>query len=272
MLVNCLRALEAGETTSSWCEGSYQRAGLVGFYSSLCQRCDSCHTRSATFVNTGASHTNKVMKPISASGSKAQRIPSRSRSRRTERPADTPEEQLTHLLVDLPSEVARAVCDLGVETCIDFRGLWSSAEECVSEVESILGYDLAPGVAFQLARLWTMARREVEGQVTAAVAAVVQFRNSSLGTRPEPPPRAVAPVAPASNRIRPIGPMVVRDPGHVGPFTAEAASRQMKLEALFRLALNHILNLEELGIPPCLLQRGFPFSAWACWCPPSGGG
>ncbi len=59
---------------------------------------------------------------------------------------DTPEEQLMHLLV----EVARAVCDLGVETCIDlcidFMGLWSSAEECVSEVESILGYDLAPSV------------------------------------------------------------------------------------------------------------------------------
>ncbi len=109
-------------------------------------------------------------------------MPSRSNSTRIDGQADHPEEQLLQLLVDLPSEVVRAVCDLGVETCIDFRGLWSSAEDCVSEVEHLLGAELEPGVAFQLARSWTMARREVEDQIHAAVAAVVQYRNSSLGT------------------------------------------------------------------------------------------
>ena len=183
-------------------------------------------------------------------------MPSRSNSTRIDGQADHPEEQLLQLLVDLPSEVVRAVCDLGVETCIDFRGLWCSAEDCVSEVEHLLGAELEPGVAFQLARSWTMARREVEDQVHAAVAAVVQYRNSSLGTRSRSPPRAAVQPPPASNRVRPLvvggggvlGPLVVRNPSHVAPFTAEDEARQMKLEILFRLAVDHILDLDELGV------------------------
>ena len=161
-----------------------------------------------------------------------------------------------HLLVELPSEVTRAVCDLGVETCIDFRGLWRSAEECVAEIETILGGELSPGVAFQLARAWTLARREVEAQMTSSIGAVVGFRNSSLGTRPELPQSVLEPAAPPSNRIRPLvsggggvlGPLVVRDSSHISPFQAEDAARQTKLEVLFRLAVDHILNLEDLGV------------------------
>ena len=192
------------------------------------------------------------MKRSAASSSKDAPITSKSRLRK----ADEPEEQLMHLLVELPSEVTRAVCDLGVETCIDFRGLWRSAEDCVAEIETILGYALSPGVAFQLARAWTMARREVEDQLTASVGAVVGFRNSSLGTRPELPQHAMEPAAPPSNRIRPLvrggggvlGPLVVRDPDRISPFQAEDIARQTKLEVLFRLAVDYILNLDDLGV------------------------
>ena len=173
-----------------------------------------------------------------------------------------PEHRLLQLLVDLPSEVTRTICDLGVETCVDFRGLWKSADDCVAEVESILGVGLASDVAFQVARAWTLARREVDEQARSSVAAVVQARNSSLGTqRPAAP--VVSEKAPSSsNRIRPLviggggvsGPMILREPGKQDPFAKEDASRQIKLDALFQMAVDHILDLEEMGVSPSELR------------------
>ena len=167
------------------------------------------------------------------------------------------------LLVDLPSEVTRTICDLGVETCIDFRGLWKSAEECVSEVETLLGASLTPDVAFQLARSWTLARREVEDQTQRIVTSVVQFRHSSLGTRrPEPSQAPSVKPAPSSNRIRPLvvggggvsGPMILTERRAEDPFAKEDASRQLKIDALFQLAVDNILDLEEMGVAPSDLR------------------
>ena len=166
------------------------------------------------------SPTSSAMKHTASSSSKAPRTPSRSRSRRAEiSGGDDAERRLLQLLVDLPPEVTRTICDLGVETCVDFTRLWKSAEECVLEVESLLGYTLASDVAFQVARAWTLARREVEDQTTSNVAAVVQVQNSSLGTRVGVPSAPVEKAAPISNRIRPLvigdggvsGPKIVRD-------------------------------------------------------------
>ena len=167
------------------------------------------------------------------------------------------------LLVDLPSEVTRTICDLGVETCIDFRGLWKSADECVSEVETLLGAPLTPDVAFQLARSWTLARREVEDQTQRIVTSVVQFRNSSLGTRrPEPSQAPSVKPAPSSNRIRPLvvggggvsGPMILTERRAEDPFAKEDASRQLKIDALFQLAVDNILDLAEMGVAPSDLR------------------
>ena len=38
---NCGSCSWCGEITSSWCEGCYERSGVTGSYSSVCQRCDS---------------------------------------------------------------------------------------------------------------------------------------------------------------------------------------------------------------------------------------
>ena len=178
-------------------------------------------------------------------------------------PEQGPEHRLLQLLVDLPSEVTRTICDLGVETCVDFRGLWKSADDCVAEVESILGVRLASDVAFQVARARTLARREVDEQTRSSVAAVVQARNSSLGTTQRPAAPAVSEKASSSsNRIRPLviggggvsGPMILREPGKQDPFAKEDASRQIKLDALFQLAVDHILDLEEMGVSPSELR------------------
>lgn len=177
------------------------------------------------------------------------------------RPGDGLEERLKKLLADLPEDVVRAVEGLGVQTTGDFHHLWASSQACFTELEAKVGRGLTTTEAMKVAVAWTGARRESLRAVESLAARVAQERQSSVSvssrTVQGDAREVVAPAVAASRaakvrKLFPTGlpvaaaPLVTQAARADGNARAEAA-RQHKVDQLFQVALENILNLEELG-------------------------
>ena len=178
------------------------------------------------------------------------------------------DEALQSLLEDLPDDIIGAIFGLGVQTCADFSGLWNSTSACVAELAYILRRDYLDEVLVKkINRKLKAAQREAAFQMDDAVAAVVQERRSSVATgsassnnRPPLERRTAAP--PPSNRIRLLqvagggeaGVRVIHQPQAQDPFTKEDITRHKKLDAMFDIALEYVLDLAELGVTEDMLQ------------------
>lgn len=171
------------------------------------------------------------------------------------------DERLRKLLADLPEDVVRAVEGIGIQTAGDFHRLWPSAQACYSELEAKVGRRLLTTEAMKVAVAWTGARRENSRAVESLAAQVAHERRSSVSVssrtaaaapsvpaEPALPPSRVAKV----RRLFPTGlpvdaaPLVTRAAKSDENVRAEAG-RQHKLDQLFQLALEEILDLDELG-------------------------
>ena len=203
------------------------------------------------------------------SGYRRRRSRTPQRERLTSRPSSRRpvEGALSSLLEDLPDPMIEAIHGLGVETCVDFSHMWSSTRECVAELARLLGCDgFDEGIVKKLNRKLKAAQSEAQFQMEDAIKQVVQERRSSVATSParssSSHPVKAPPVPPPSNRIRPlqvagggdVGVRVVSCPLPLDPHTKEEVARQKKLDAIFEVALQYVLNLAELGITSEMLQ------------------
>ena len=172
--------------------------------------------------------------------------------------------QLELVLHDLPNDIHQAVLALGVTSVGDFRYMWSSAQECYSELERKVGRQLPGHEAMAIAVAWTNARRASIKQTDALSLEIAQVRNSSVGvpTRGfEAPASQETSSEPASKmrRLVPSGVPAERAPLLTAAvssdvFAKEDATKAAKLDQLFNLVLEHVLNLEELGVSQAQLQ------------------
>lgn len=168
------------------------------------------------------------------------------------------------MVKDLAPEVQGALAGLGLETTGDFHHFWPSAQRCYEEIEGILGQKLDAQEAIRVAVAWTNARRASQNATAALSTEVARERLSSVGG----PPRLVAvaadsgPVAPPSNKVRRLTPTGLAAPLHAplvthaaqqDPHAKEDAVKQDKLDKLFALVVEHVVDLEELQMSPAKL-------------------
>ena len=174
------------------------------------------------------------------------------------------EPALRHVVRDLAPEVQGALASLGLETTGDFHHFWPSAQQCYEELESILGQKLDAQEAIRVAVAWTNARRASQNATVALSVEVARERLSSVGG----PPRSVVvtpesvPVAPPSNKVRRLTPTGLAAPLHAplvtyaaqqDPHAKEDAVKQAKLDKLFTLVVEYVVDLEELQMSPAKL-------------------
>lgn len=132
--------------------------------------------------------------------------------------------------------------------------MWSTSESLMVELADFMHADLNEQTNGQIARLWSLARREGLRQREEAVKAVVVARQSSYRPRrahgserpPEPaePPRRV-------KLVRDVGgpqpDRVVTTLAGQTAHTKEEHQKQVKLDSLFQLVTEHVLDLHSLG-------------------------
>ena len=167
------------------------------------------------------------------------------------------------MLHDVPNDIHQAVLELGIQSVGDFRYMWSSSQDCYRELEQKTGRALQGHEAMAIAVAWTNARRASLKQIEALGVEVAQVRNSSVGV---PTRRAETPVpsqpSEASAKLRrlvPSGVPAERAPILVAAAASDAhakedATKLSKLDQLFHLVLDNVLNLEELGVTAAQLQ------------------
>lgn len=151
-------------------------------------------------------------------------------------------------------ELMTCLQSLGVETCVDMRYLWKNAEACCRDVEAHAARDLSPTEAFGVVRAYTQASRVAAGHLDSQVQELVRERGSSqrdLRRPAEPllPPSTIPPKV--RKLIATGGPAempVARQLAAQSPVVKEQTMIQTKLDLVFRLAVEHFVDLESLGL------------------------
>ena len=159
--------------------------------------------------------------------------------------------------------MVRAIYGLGVVTVSDFRFLWKSSQACYEELERLVGRRLEAPEALKLAVIWTRCRGASLQAAEALGQRVALERQSSLGgssrlqRQPaEPPPMRSGPPSNKVRRLTPSGhpapPLVslVTYAAQADVHAREDALKQAKLDALFQLLVEHVVNASELGLQP----------------------
>eukprot|EP00435_Cladocopium_sp_Y103_P000858 s5581_g1.t1 len=140
----------------------------------------------------------------------------------------------------------------------DFRYLWSSSQACFEELEHRVGRKLEHQEAMKVAVAWTNARRESVRHAEALGRSVAQERNSSVGvpTRSAPPTPAASKLPEPAAKLRRLvssgvpaaaAPLLIEAVTH-DPHAKEDAYKLSKLDTLFQLVVEHVVDLAELGV------------------------
>ena len=161
------------------------------------------------------------------------------------------EPALQDLLLDCPHDVKLWLQNLGIQTCMDVRHMWRSGGAMVEEYEA--GEKMAAEQAFTLAMVWTMAAKRAATSRDHTVAAMVQERESVNPQRPVVRLES----APSSSSRVPARSMVITGLASAtaptalshakDPHVKEVAVKDIKVQALFQLAMEHLLDLASLG-------------------------
>ena len=177
------------------------------------------------------------------------------------------EPKLREILAGLPDGLADVLAtwfgDVGVQTCQDVSAVWTTANGFMAELETSVGEAAVEPHAFQVTRVWQMARREASDQMHSLVDAVVGERlsTSASGSRSSSSVAVPAPKA-MPGRVRSLlvtgtGPVEAPQTvaaAVVAPFAKEEALRQARIDQLFKMALEDIIDLPSVGASWEMLQ------------------
>ena len=164
------------------------------------------------------------------------------------------DQRLRELLVDLPADLATVLVGLGPQTCEDVRGIWDTSQALVHELEDTKNRELTDGAIDLVRRFWTAARRAGLQARDEATRAVIMARQSSFPSRPlrgsDPPPEPEAPPRRARLMRDVGGPRMEQVATTVSGHTAhtrEEQQKRVKLDSLFQLVIEHVVDLQSLG-------------------------
>ena len=177
------------------------------------------------------------------------------------------EPRLREILAGLPDDVGVMASSwlerLGVQTCQDVAAMWRNANGFTVEMDATLGSAAIGPHEFQLARVWQLARKEAQDQVHNLVDAVVGERLSTSVSggrgRSSVPLPAPKPMPSTVRTMLVTGTGPVDAPQTVAamvaaPFAKEEAMRQARIDQLFQLALEDIIDLPSVGASWEMLQ------------------
>ena len=163
--------------------------------------------------------------------------------------------ELVEVILDFPAPVTRALGAEGVETCVDFVGLWGTAEAFLQFFQAHLGYVPDAELRMDAARGWSRIAARARQQKASAVTVVPAQRLSVYPCAPAEP-------TPASSRDTAVvrrlvtaggavqdGPALTSVPVPQEPWSREEAAKQVKLDQLFNLLLQYVVDVSEIGIP-----------------------
>eukprot|EP00435_Cladocopium_sp_Y103_P034785 s1516_g9.t1 len=160
--------------------------------------------------------------------------------------------QLRELATERPAQLMQLLEAQGAQTCRDVRTLWSTGGALVEEYEASYG-KLSAADAFSLHAFWTTVSGR-SGQESARVtAAVVQDRQSTLLIHAAPVhgaeerPKIISYRQMVTTGALPVPP-VLAAAAEADPHAREKAAKEHKLDALFQILLEEVLDLAELGI------------------------
>eukprot|EP00435_Cladocopium_sp_Y103_P045120 s83_g12.t2 len=171
------------------------------------------------------------------------------------------EPALVDAVIDLPLPLLSRLGAVGVETAADVMGLFPNVDEFLEELRKAMGRSVTPELSMEVAvvygRLNGMARKAKAHAIEVVVAERLSVYPSGA------PSSAAAPVVAASTSTRGMKPLIGLGTGSVEPTTAasqagvagcDAVAKQAKLDLLFHVLLDYVLDPQALGIDPGLLQ------------------
>ena len=176
------------------------------------------------------------------------------------------EPALLELIADRPEQFMDWLTSLGIQTCRDLNMMWSSGAAMVTEFEDKFGGQLSDE-AFGMAMVYTLAGHRAHDSLHQSVDVVAGERMSSQHQKPSlrldaGPSNSIPPTVRSviETGFRGAAP-VLQACAAADPQVREEAAKQVKLNALFQLIIEDLIDLKELGMPwealqdPIRLQR-----------------
>ena len=168
--------------------------------------------------------------------------------------------ELVDILLDLPLPLLSRLGAEGVERAADVVGLYPNVDLFMDALHSVMGThvdaDQSMDVACTYARVQRLARKAKQHAVAVVVAERQSVYPSGTADR-----FGSHEVAFSSRGMKPLvglgsgaaGPTVVSGPGSTPASTTAEVAKQTKLDLLFHLLVDYVLDLKELGIDAALL-------------------
>ena len=159
------------------------------------------------------------------------------------------------LVKQKPGVLLQFLSATGVETFADLRGVWTSSTEFVTEVESFIQEKLEPDVAMQLATFWTLSSRRATEFQKRLTKNLVMERESAYRS----PGLTLREAQSSSSAVLPRVKRLIAEGSAGPPVTTvklaasdaevkETVAIQTKIDAIFQLALEEVVNLQDLGV------------------------
>ena len=168
--------------------------------------------------------------------------------------------EVVDILLDLPLPLLARLGAEGVETAADVVGLYPNVDLFMDALHAVMGTrvdaDLRMDVACIYARVHGLARKTKKHAVELVVAERQSVYPSGAAER-----CGSREAAASSRGMKPLvglgtglaGSTVVSGPGPAPASTKADVAKQTKLDLLFHLLVDYILDLQELGIDTALL-------------------
>ena len=166
--------------------------------------------------------------------------------------------ELQELLVELPPVLIAALGSEGIETAADLVGLYPNVDAFLDVLREVTGHTVRAEMNMDTARVYSRLVAQAREARRIAVQTVVAARESVY---PSVPASQLASAPASSARARPLvglgtGQAGVHTTSSPAPLAAQAeeAAKQVKLDALFGILLEYVLNIAELGITQASLD------------------
>ena len=168
--------------------------------------------------------------------------------------------EVVDILLDLPLPLLARLGAEGVETAADVVGLYPHVDLFMDALHAVMGTrvdaDLSMDVACTYARVHGLARKTKKHAVELVVAERQSVYPSGAAER-----GGSREAAASSRGMKPLvglgtgsaGSTVVSGPGPAPASTKADVAKQTKLDLLFHLLVDYVLDLQELGIDTALL-------------------
>ena len=163
--------------------------------------------------------------------------------------------ELVEMVETRPEILLKFLLHIRVETFSDLKGLWRSSLDFVRELEDFAEQRLPADEAMQMATFWTTASSRATASHNKLVRMLIQDRQSSYRTSSTAPTATPVLASSIPSRVKrliatgqPGPPATTVSLAAVDPHTQEEDKKRTKLDIIFQIAMEDVMNLDQLGV------------------------